>query len=215
MYPRSKMYAPRMPGSFFDLYSPLLAFRWTVRASSPRITAASPAEIGCRNCVIRGECHLCRASVNLCRKYGVLREPGLCRNIDTMSAETSPRPLADADAFHTGDRIRKARELAGFPEIKDFAAATGLDRGALGRYESTGIVPRRGTLISIAMATRTREEWLESGRGQMFRDDDPPRPAAPEGRPKDYKGDGTAPININEYRGRRAIQIPRSTPAAS
>lgn len=90
----------------------------------------------------------------------------------TTLSETSD--LRDAGAFHKGDRVRKARELAGYAEIREFSAVTGLDRGALGRYESTGVIPRRGTLTAIALATKVRVDWLETGLGPMYADDDNP-----------------------------------------
>ena len=70
--------------------------------------------------------------------------------------------------FHKGDRIRKARELAGYKDISSFADMTGLDRGSLGKYEATGDVPRRSTIKTIAMATGVRSEWLETGTGPIF-----------------------------------------------
>ena len=85
---------------------------------------------------------------------------------------TNSNPVG-AEVFHKGDRIRKARELAGHADIKAFSEATGLDRGSLGRYEATGEVPRRSTIKSIAMATGVRVEWLESGTGQMYEGDGP------------------------------------------
>lgn len=85
---------------------------------------------------------------------------------------TMTNPIG-AEVFHKGDRIRKARELAGYADIKAFAEATGLDRGALGRYEATGEVPRRSTIKSIAMATGVRLEWLETGEGSMYEGDGP------------------------------------------
>lgn len=102
-----------------------------------------------------------------CRVCGVLRRAHHCRNIDSMAAERNPA-YAEHDVFHRGDRLRKARELAGHPDLKAFAAATGIDRGALGRYESTGDIPRKSTLKQLVLATGVREAWLETGKGRMY-----------------------------------------------
>jgi transcriptional regulator with XRE-family HTH domain len=83
-----------------------------------------------------------------------------------------PQDARDAELFHKGDRIRKARELAGFDDVSSFASAAGIDRGALKRYEKTGTVPRRSTMIAIAWYTPVRLEWLETGHGPVFKDDD-------------------------------------------
>ncbi len=82
-------------------------------------------------------------------------------------AERSPT-YAEHDVFHRGDRLRKARELAGYSDLKAFAAATGIDRGALGRYESTGEVPRKSTFKQLVLATGVREAWLDTGTGPMY-----------------------------------------------
>jgi len=83
-------------------------------------------------------------------------------------AERQTTEPAGHSVFHRGDRVRKARELAGHIDIKSFAEATGLDRGALGRYEATGDIPRRGTIKALALATGVREEWLNTGYGPMY-----------------------------------------------
>ena len=111
-----------------------------------------------------------------------------------------PHDAQDADLFHKGDRIRKARELAGFDDATSFASEVGIDRGALKRYEKTGKVPRRSTMIAIAWYTPVRLEWLETGHGPVFKDDDDGGGAsewAPRGsnpRPADYRG-VVSPIN--------------------
>jgi hypothetical protein len=104
-----------------------------------------------------------------------------------------PHDARDAELFHKGDRIRKARELAGFEDTTSFAIAAGIDRGALKRYEKTGIVPRRSTMIAIAWFTPCRLEWIETGHGPVFKDDDGGggnsgwAPWGSNPRPADYK----------------------------
>lgn len=102
-----------------------------------------------------------------------------------------PHDARDAEPFHQGDRIRKARELAGFSDTTSFAQHAGIDRGALKRYEATGRVPRRSTLIAIAWFTPVRLEWIETGNGPVYKDDGDGGEWAPWGsnpRPADYTG---------------------------
>lgn len=67
-----------------------------------------------------------------------------------------------ADPFHKGDRIRKARERTGMNR-QDFASAVGIHRATLGKYEDTGEGVKRPAMLSIALASGVRLEWLESG----------------------------------------------------
>lgn len=79
--------------------------------------------------------------------------------------------MHDDSPFHMGDRIKKAGELAGFDSVLALAEATGLSRNSLGQYEATGVVPRRSTRITIALATGVRLAWLETGKGPVFNDE--------------------------------------------
>jgi DNA-binding XRE family transcriptional regulator len=63
--------------------------------------------------------------------------------------------------FHSGDRIRKARELTGM-DRQTFAETIGIHRDTLAKYEETGKA-KRSTLIIVAWATPARLEWLECG----------------------------------------------------
>lgn len=71
--------------------------------------------------------------------------------------ETAP----DAQPFHMGDRIRKAREFVGM-DRQTFAETVGIHRDTLAKYEETGKA-KRSALISIAWASKARLEWLETG----------------------------------------------------
>lgn len=113
-----------------------------------------------------------------------------------MSMTTNSNP-SGADAFHKGDRIRKARELAGFRDIKSFADVTGLDRGTLGQYEATGEVPRRGTIKSIALATKVRLDWLETGVGPMYNEGDGPDGGIPSELAEKITNRSIAPIEYS------------------
>ncbi len=69
-----------------------------------------------------------------------------------------------------GDRLRKARQSAGF-EQSDFAEATGIARGTIHNYEQDKTRPKRPYLLTWAMATGVPIEWLEDGQA--------PRPTPP------------------------------------
>lgn len=74
-----------------------------------------------------------------------------------------------------GDRLRKARQSAGF-EQADFAEATGIARGTIHNYEQDKTRPKRPYLLTWAMATGVPVEWLESG------DTGRPIPPSPGGK---------------------------------
>jgi hypothetical protein len=86
-----------------------------------------------------------------------------------MSTQQSPKELNE-NPFHTGDRIRKARELAGFGTSRktEFADLLGVDRGSLAKYEDGGKV-KRSVLISIAWNTPVNLDWLETGHGPVLK----------------------------------------------
>lgn len=67
-----------------------------------------------------------------------------------------------ADPFHMGDRIRKAREHTGM-DRQEFAHAVGIHRETLSKYETTGHGIKRPAMLSIAMSSGVRLEWLETG----------------------------------------------------
>ena len=76
-------------------------------------------------------------------------------------------------AFHTGDRIRKVREMLGYDTRKgDFARAIGVDRGSLAKYESTGEVK---SIVIDALCNRTgaRYQWIAYGKGPIFEETGP------------------------------------------
>ena len=134
-----------------------------------------------------------------CRYCGVSRSG---RNIDRMTM--LPNDATDAAPFHMGDRIRKARELAGYMDLRSFATATELDRGALGRYEATGNVPRRSTLITIAWHTPVRLEWLETGKGPVLKDGAPNGGGSLPGLDSNQEPIGLPPVQL---RNRQPIPL--------
>lgn len=71
----------------------------------------------------------------------------------------TPAPVEQP--FHLGDRIRKAREHAGY-DRQTFAELVGIHRDTLAKYEETGRA-KRSALISVAWNSRVRLEWLETG----------------------------------------------------
>lgn len=88
---------------------------------------------------------------------------------------TEPEP---SQPFHTGDRVRKARELVGEDRLT-FAETIGVHRETLARYEESGKV-KRSVLIAIAWHTPVRLEWLETGELPWLKsEEEDPSPTEP------------------------------------
>lgn len=64
--------------------------------------------------------------------------------------------------FTRGDRLRKARELAGY-DRQQFAALIGIHRESLAKYESDRQAPRPPVLSAWALATGVDLAWLRDG----------------------------------------------------
>jgi len=64
--------------------------------------------------------------------------------------------------FTMGDRLRKARELAGLKQ-EELAEILGVARMSMYRWERGVSVPRRPVLISWALRTGVPYEWLLTG----------------------------------------------------
>lgn len=65
--------------------------------------------------------------------------------------------------FGLGDRLRKAREHAGFKEQRPFAAVLGISQKSVSNYEAGRTTPNRPVLREWARITRVRLEWLLGG----------------------------------------------------
>jgi DNA-binding XRE family transcriptional regulator len=86
-----------------------------------------------------------------------------------MANQAEAQPQFQEQPFHTGDRMRKARERTGM-DIQTFAEKVGINRGTLAKYETTGAA-KRTALIAVSMATGARLEWLQTGELPWLRDD--------------------------------------------
>jgi transcriptional regulator with XRE-family HTH domain len=64
--------------------------------------------------------------------------------------------------FTIGDRLRKAREVAGFDQ-RAFEAASGISRATIGAYELGKSTPKRAYLSIWANVTDTDVDWLLHG----------------------------------------------------
>ena len=64
--------------------------------------------------------------------------------------------------FSLGDRLRKAREIAGLEQIA-LAAEIEVHRQSIARYESGASIPRRPVMLSWAMMTGVSLDWLATG----------------------------------------------------
>lgn len=67
------------------------------------------------------------------------------------------------------DRVRKAREVAGFRQT-DLAVELGISRATLASIEQGLREPRRGELIAIAYATGVDLHWLMTGEDPVAED---------------------------------------------
>src|SRR5690242_9359835 len=72
--------------------------------------------------------------------------------------------------FTIGDRLRKAREVAGYDQ-RGFEEATGISRGTISAYELGKSTPRRAFLSIWAVQTDTDLNWLLTG--EPTEDNDP------------------------------------------
>lgn len=69
--------------------------------------------------------------------------------------------------FGITDRLRKAREHAGYASQKAFAELTGISRGTIGNYESPEWTTRKPYILEEwARATGVSVEWLRTGNGR-------------------------------------------------
>lgn len=75
----------------------------------------------------------------------------------------NPNPLGGiVPEFSLGDRLRKAREIAGLEQIA-LAHAIDVHRQTVARYESGASIPRRPVMLSWALMTGVSLDWLATG----------------------------------------------------
>lgn len=98
---------------------------------------------------------------------------------------SAAEPLTSDPVWTLGERIRKARNVAGL-EQTDIAAACGVARSTVAHWETGRSEPRASHLTQIARATGVSVGWLtafpcfstvEAGEGQMELALDSIRPA--------------------------------------
>lgn len=65
--------------------------------------------------------------------------------------------------FTLGDRLRKAREVAGLTQT-ELANSLGIGRRSVSRYEDSGQRPKPGTVMAWAVATGVPLLWLQTGQ---------------------------------------------------
>ena len=71
----------------------------------------------------------------------------------------------DREPWTLGDRLRKAREVAGYRNrTREFAELVDISGNTLRRYEDDETVPKRHVLIAWADITHFPLEWLETGQ---------------------------------------------------
>jgi transcriptional regulator with XRE-family HTH domain len=74
----------------------------------------------------------------------------------------SAAPPPAVPEWTLADRLRKARELAGYSQA-ELAAATGISRQSVNSYETGRTAPRRPQLLAWATACHVEYEWLTGG----------------------------------------------------
>ncbi len=73
------------------------------------------------------------------------------RNVaQKRTMERMAQPMSTFPQFHLGDRLRKARESAGYYNAVDFAPLVDISRDTLRKYERNEVRPRRHVLIAWA-----------------------------------------------------------------
>ena len=74
-----------------------------------------------------------------------------------------PVPPPAVPEWTLADRLRKARDLAGYSQA-ELANVTGISRQSINRYETGRAVPDRPKLLAWATACHVEYEWLTGGR---------------------------------------------------
>lgn len=102
--------------------------------------------------------------------------------------------------FGITDRLRKAREHAGYANQKAFAELTGISRGTIANYENPEWKTRKSYILTQwALATGVDLHWLETGEGG---------PGGPDGEPApDTKdpGNGDKLARLTAQKRSRAV----------
>lgn len=79
--------------------------------------------------------------------------------LSDMSTATIPLRVP---TFDLSDRLRKARESAGFDQVQ-LSEQIGISRTSISAAERGSTKPRKAVLIAWAFATRVPFEWLMTG----------------------------------------------------
>lgn len=79
-----------------------------------------------------------------------------------MSTPTIALNARIVPAFTIADRLRKAREIAGY-EQGELATVSGISRGTISSAETGKSLPHRSTLALWSAATGVSLEWIENG----------------------------------------------------
>ena len=107
--------------------------------------------------------------------------------------------------FTIGDRLRKAREVAGYDQ-RGFETASGISRATISAYELGKSTPKRAYLSIWANVTDTDVDWLMYG-------DDPEMVRSPEDTENGNfpeAGQGDDPANVRDPED--AKNVPRKGP---
>ena len=68
------------------------------------------------------------------------------------------------------ERIKELRKTLGYTQT-EFAEKLGISNGTIGNYEVGTRTPANTTIKFICNTYNVNEEWLRTGKGEMFNDD--------------------------------------------
>ncbi len=88
-----------------------------------------------------------------------------------MSTPILTRSSRIVPTFTIADRLRKAREIAGYDQ-EEMAAASGISRGTITNAETGRSAPHRSTLALWSAATGVSLAWLETGEAPSDESDE-------------------------------------------
>jgi transcriptional regulator with XRE-family HTH domain len=103
-----------------------------------------------------------------------------------------------------GDRLRKAREVAGLSQT-EMAEAIGIARNSVGRYEAGAYEPSRPVMIAWAFRTGVALDWLHGEGSQQV--DISGQKSRPAGIPTQPATPGHAPVDNEITRLRKRIPL--------
>lgn len=79
-----------------------------------------------------------------------------------MTIQLPTAPAALVPEFSFGDRLRKARELAGYDRT-ELGEALGIHRQTISRYENDEATPTQSVIVVWGLITQVDLAWIQTG----------------------------------------------------